>query len=422
MKKTIIRNGMPLLVIILCAFIFPLTTYATHSNQDITEGETVVEWRTETFSTDMAEYALVPENTEEWAKLNTHADKIDALTIQEETLNIMSPEGIVATALEYPLFANMFAFNTYQQGFEVIANESNVIEAMLEQATETAPILQDLFIHLDLGTLLESDELAVLRLPYMSMILSQDCMLNSLSNEELDELLIASNNMIEAIQSDFEDYYDPSFIYRLEGRILSIRDAEFGNAMAADPDLQAFIDGDRFMTSTMIQTIESSSTLVSATSTSYIETPNGSSVEVIVYDEYPQQLIDAINNQYTSTYTTAIFVNSSSKRYNCHSYAWYLPSPSNIYWINDPEWRIFVSDGSYSYVGASNGTIPSTMPINAKVEYTRDDHSAIIYSHSYLQSKWGEGPVMRLLMIAPMQVQAQVHWYFMINGIARIFV
>lgn len=381
--------------LMICACVLPITANAGNLDQNTAETQAVAEWRTATFSTDMAEYTLVPEAIEEWARLETHAEKIDALTIQEGTLNTMSPEGVVATALEYPLFTNIFAFNTYQQGFEVVASESNVIDAMLERAAETAPILKELFIHLDLETLLESDECAVLRLPYLAIILSQNCILNNLNNDELDELLVASNNMVETIQTDLEDYYDPSFIYRLEGRILSIRDTGFRNAVAADPDLQAFIDGDRFMTSTMIQTIESSSIWANAGSTSYIETPNGSSVEVIVYNEYPQETINVLNNRYIFNYPGAIFVDDSSRRYNCHSYAWYLPSPSNTYWLNDPEWRIFVSDGSYSYVGASNGTIPSTMPINAKVEYTKDDHSAIIYSRSYLQSKWGDGPLMR---------------------------
>lgn len=233
-SKCLIRNGILLLVIVLiCVFIFSFAANAENRVRDVTGRQAAVEWRTESFSTDRAEYALVPENTEEWAKLKTHADKIDALTIPEETLNAMSPEGIVATALDYPLFPNMFAFSTYQQGFEVIADESNVIEAMLERSAETAPVLQELFIQLDLEELLACDELAVLRLPYLTMILSQDCMLNSLSSEELDELLIASDRMAETIQGDLEEFYDPSFLYRLEGKILSICDTEFRSTAAA---------------------------------------------------------------------------------------------------------------------------------------------------------------------------------------------
>ena len=76
-------------------------------------------------------------------------------------------------------------------------------------------------------------------------------------------------------------------------------------------------------------------------------TPNGSWVPVtIVSSEWtqPDGLYSA-NHEYDNTIPEAVLVGDSSKRYNCHSYAWYMPSTSNPYWMAVP--ASYYLDGSY---------------------------------------------------------------------------
>jgi hypothetical protein len=97
----------------------------------------------------------------------------------------------------------------------------------------------------------------------------------------------------------------------------------------------------------------------------------------------------ASTNQYMrSVYPHAQILRNSSRRYNCHSFAWYSTSASNSIWLNDPGDNAFWEDGSYSPIRDSN------VPLGARITYYADDHSAIAVGDGTFVSKWGQGPVM----------------------------
>jgi len=97
-----------------------------------------------------------------------------------------------------------------------------------------------------------------------------------------------------------------------------------------------------------------------------------------------------------SLYPNATLLSDSTSNYNCHSYAWYSDSTSNIYWMSNPS--AYMTDGSYTqYTGAPVAAAPGY-----RMYYNYGDHSAIIYvagpvpSYSDITviSKWGPGPLM----------------------------
>ncbi len=102
--------------------------------------------------------------------------------------------------------------------------------------------------------------------------------------------------------------------------------------------------------------------------------------------------INYLNQQYQSAYPNAIYISSSSGKYNCHGYAWYVTEGGAKVWIgayagSDPE-EEFMNDGSYVEVPTEVGA--------QKVSYRSSDHSAITTSTSgWVQSKWAYGPVMK---------------------------
>jgi hypothetical protein len=119
----------------------------------------------------------------------------------------------------------------------------------------------------------------------------------------------------------------------------------------------------------------------------YVYTPNGSSVFVLTRGEelsWLERLL--INYQMDSAYPNATRLGMATTNYNCHSYAWYYQSNSNIYWMNNPS--AYMSDGSYSISTPSTGD---------KVFYTYADHSGVIYGVNpnnvqnpvTVTSKWG---------------------------------
>lgn len=150
-----------------------------------------------------------------------------------------------------------------------------------------------------------------------------------------------------------------------------------------------------------LEIIESSqiSTASNVSATTYVQTPKGSNVQVF---NDPEQMTPAAKLQLDSstvnTYPNATFLSSSTTIYNCHSYAWYLQSTSNPYWMNNP--ALYMSDGSYTKVTSASG-----LAVGAKWYTSSKNHSAVIYSFSLahaqpfqqctVTSKWGQGPVMR---------------------------
>lgn len=130
-----------------------------------------------------------------------------------------------------------------------------------------------------------------------------------------------------------------------------------------------------------------------------IYTPNGTSV-----GDSRQTTEDSSSTRaywdsyYSNAYPNAIQIKlwgdnySSSRRYNCHGYAWYMIGENKI---NDPVWIGYYNygktykywqDESYTAVSESNAT---------HVNYS-EDHSAVTTSHpNYYISKWNKYPLVR---------------------------
>ena len=132
--------------------------------------------------------------------------------------------------------------------------------------------------------------------------------------------------------------------------------------------------------------------------TYYVYTPNNTAVAVISRgEELSESQINSNHNYVSTYYPSAIRYGSSTTKYNCHSYAWYLQSTSNCYWMNYP--NAYWNDGSYSNY--------STPTVNSKMVWRTDNnvtHSAVVvdllsgpvyppYGYTDLvnvKSKWGE--------------------------------
>lgn len=123
---------------------------------------------------------------------------------------------------------------------------------------------------------------------------------------------------------------------------------------------------------------------------STVKTPKGSTVPVIIKTwELSSSEIKSLDNKFKKSYPNAHFIRSSSRKYNCHSYAWYN-SAATSKWMNSP--ARYMSDGSYYQISLSTPPSPYT-----KVYYPNGNHSARMgfEGGGYHWSKWGSGPVMQ---------------------------
>ena len=85
-----------------------------------------------------------------------------------------------------------------------------------------------------------------------------------------------------------------------------------------------------------------------STTTTYVYTPNGSAVTVLLRTEgiTNTNALD-MDREMKGAYSGIVSIYRASNVFNCHSYAWYSQNyESNVYWMNDP--YKYVSDLSYT--------------------------------------------------------------------------
>lgn len=135
--------------------------------------------------------------------------------------------------------------------------------------------------------------------------------------------------------------------------------------------------------------------------TSSVTTPRGHTVGTWKYNELTSQEItdteNYINSEASKKGWSITKLRQHTLMYNCHSYAWYSQSISNVHWINDPSpywYGTNGSNGSYTIItSVTNASIPSSVANGSKVVYADSSgsviHSAIKTSSTKFQSKWG---------------------------------
>lgn len=134
----------------------------------------------------------------------------------------------------------------------------------------------------------------------------------------------------------------------------------------------------------------------------YLFTPKGTPVAAI-YDKVPELSLWAKQNSKNEVTARknegAEFISAATRKYNCHSYAWYWPAVGNLYWINpeidiDPgtnQVQKYIDDGSYVRVRSGEQLKTGYIAV-----YGDFKHSAIVTSVDsdgtvWMNSKWGEG-------------------------------
>ena len=336
--------------------------------------------------------------TQAWAALQTHDDMLRATQLPARVLASMSTAGLVETVLNYPLYNDMLAFNDLQYGFDTVASRFNGLKTLLKrpdagtvllaryQAMDPAAIAPD-------ATLLQQGQHDA-QFTAVEMLLAQDSIRRSLSNEQQATLIAETLKKLEAKQQR-ADVYGQMGRERTAlvlGRILRDQTAGFAQA---DVVLQEFLNTGTFAPEKVLRSIIATANPKAATpddirindTTTTIYTPNGTAITAWVYTELSAAQITANNNYVATNYPNATRETDASRKYNCHSYAWYNQSTSNNAWIDSPGDDQFWLDGSYSL--SSN-----TSAANRKVRYGADDHSAIAVNAIRFRSKWGQLPRM----------------------------
>lgn len=132
--------------------------------------------------------------SEEWKVLNTETERIDAMQIPEKVLNNMKTEEFAKAIVNFPLFGYYTAFNTPQNGFNVMFSRFNIFQKLCENdelGTQLIKIYKDAEMY---GWKTKSNELKedywTLKFSYIEYLLAQNEILTSLDELEKKELII----------------------------------------------------------------------------------------------------------------------------------------------------------------------------------------------------------------------------------------
>ena len=188
------------------------------------------------------EFPITPEsNPKDWAK-STTAELIDQLQIPKQVLAEMSTSELVGAVLAYPYFSDYLAFNTPQEGFNVIRQRFGALDELLARE-DAASALLDVYQKADLHEVLATDDLPTLRLDFLEMMLAQPEILADSEQTVREDIVEAVVDKWEEKELMFDGaVFGDNTSALITARALVLDDPEFEDIVAEDPSLGKFLD------------------------------------------------------------------------------------------------------------------------------------------------------------------------------------
>lgn len=307
---------------------------------------------------DMTDYYSVV-STSEWTVMD-RAERAAACQFSNEEIDAMSTEELLFAVLDYPFMIDLFAFNSYREGFLHVYSEFPALAALTARE-DYSDVLVSIYKEMPVASASNQDD---------------EEMCDNILNLSILEILIAQPEMTSCLP-------DATI-----GEIGQIADDKCSEKLSE----QAINGGNVTTFYDAVNESPDSAMAVAARATATVYTPKRTPVTVIDnygITDWTSSEKNSINAQYAISYPGAVRISDPSKRYNCHSYAWYSNTFSNYYWMMDPS--PYMTDGSY-HIGFGTNT-------RFKAYWATDSHSANIASITNnvvtFESKWGSAGVYR---------------------------
>lgn len=303
---------------------------------------------------------------EEWKDFLTTEDMIAATQVPEEILHKMTTSALIKTMLYNPFILGFQYSNDSFYAFEMLEKNFNVFEELQTRVDYKEELIK-LYGDVELAT---SDELA------NSQVV--DRFLDTFNLEVLIAYELSKNDAAVQIYAQDNEISDIETIHNQKQEVRSQEEDVYSTHTDGFVWFSANSNG---------QLTNDSEISILATTTATVLTPKQTKVTVKKYDELTNAEITAINSRTDRSYPNATRTYTATKRFNCHSYAWYSQSTStNKYWMDNPS--AYWTDGSY---------VSSSAAAGRKVRYMSGQHSAIMYRYTsgeiYYVSKWGQAGV-----------------------------
>lgn len=296
-------------------------------NLDIVSEE---DWK----NTDIGVYPIDVRSAE-WSQLS-YSEAAAACNMPMEYAKSLTTEELVDYAINYPFIMDIFAFDSIENGMNNLENKSAVFKELFSRSDRFEELLAEyLNMEIDYMELTETDDICETK--YDSELFIEAYFgLNYglLSEAQAEKFVEAYGNKYSNMNSECqESTLSTLFLEAIDEKQEMIPASAVPESVA-----EKLVDFDDASDTSSMLTYLTSCSVCGASLSSTSITVNGKTVycykwlsggltsgEVAQYDKY-------IAN-YHSSFSK---VRSASSKYNCHSYAWYSTSTSNVYWIDDP--------------------------------------------------------------------------------------
>lgn len=206
----------------------------------------------------------VKPGTEAWQEFTTHDEMVESCQVSESTLRKMSTAGLVETVLNYPLYRDMMAYDSIQQGFNTVTAQFNGIPELLNRKDAGTELLvryrpMDPAAIKDNWTLLQKGSYA-LSIADIEILLTQDVILDDLTQTQLKDLLKEAIAKYQVKQQYAEIYGQSGQACTawLVGRVLQqVNYAPFKQKIQQDITLQNFLSDGSFANDSILNEISS---------------------------------------------------------------------------------------------------------------------------------------------------------------------
>jgi len=184
-------------------------------------------------------------NPDIWTSYTTKEQMLNAVQIPDDILHELTAVGLIKTCFQYPLFADMLAFDSYQQGFDIVCTGFNGLRELYSRA-DTPNILIQTYENINWKTQSESDEYSPSRFYYVTMMLAQYSIIDQLTDDERNYLLDICATVSKQIDAGLRDYYDTNMLSLIEFRIYMRTTPSFVELVNERASLKHFVETGRW--------------------------------------------------------------------------------------------------------------------------------------------------------------------------------
>lgn len=320
---------------------------------------------------------------ERWRQFKTLEEMMEACQLPQQMLDTISTEGLIKLCYDYPLHSIYLAYNNQSEGISVITSNFNGFNELKNRPNAAEKLIDfydNLYLPVYLSASSNENDFTILKLNYIENILASNLLPEIQSPENKEKLEQAIQKKIQLKRSAPE-------IYSAYSLTSSIKVQQF---LQSDTLHNEISNDSENLGKTLPMRASSEQTTV--------YTYYGTMVEGFNYDEMSNDEINSLNNYVETAFPNATYINTATRSYNCHSYAWNKIDGGNTCWINHSKSNDTTSNSNIkAYWSDPLGYIETTNEVEAtKIHYYQSDHSAVKSSVSgYYESKWGSGPLMR---------------------------